>query len=107
MKEGTSQVCLPFKCLTQNSNAMRLTITTLVIVEDIHDPQSDDMSICYHSFKEDPEAAKSELISDVNALYAPSIVFNSIEEIQEYFEYVHLESQEIQFVQTTTAIKEL
>lgn len=52
---------------------MRLTITTLVIVEDIHDPQSDDMSICYHSFKEDPEAAKSELISDVNALYAPSI----------------------------------
>lgn len=60
---------------------MRLTTTTLVIVEDIHDPQSDDMSICYHSFKEDPEAAKSELISDVNALYAPSIVFNSIEEI--------------------------
>lgn len=53
---------------------MRLTITTLVIVEDIHDPQSDDMSICYHSFKEDPEAAKSELISDVNALYVPSPV---------------------------------
>lgn len=74
---------------------MKLTITTLVIVEDIHDPQCDEMSICYHSFKEDPEEAKSELISEVNALYAPSIVFNSIEEIKEYFEYVHLESQEI------------
>jgi hypothetical protein len=79
---------------------MKTLITTLVIVEDIHDPQDDDMSICYHSFKEDPEAAKSELISDVNAVYAPSIVFNSIEEIQEYFEYVHLESQEITFINT-------
>lgn len=78
---------------------MKTLITTLVIVEDIHDPQ-DDMSICYHSFKEDPEEAKSELISEVNALYAPSIVFNSIEEIQEYFEYVHLESQEITFINT-------
>lgn len=48
---------------------MKLTITTLGIVEDIHDPQCDDMSICYHSFKEDPEEAKSELISEVNALY--------------------------------------
>lgn len=36
---------------------MKLTITTLVIVEDIHDPQCDEMSICYHSFKEDPEEA--------------------------------------------------
>lgn len=81
---------------------MKLTITTLVIVEDIHDPQCDEMSICYHyhSFKEDPEEAKSELISEVNALYAPSIVFNSIEEIKEYFEYVHLESQEITFINT-------
>lgn len=75
-------------------------ITTLVIVEDIHDPQCDEMSICYYSFKEDPEEAKSELISEVNALYAPSIVFNSIEEIKEYFKYVHLESQEITFINT-------
>lgn len=30
-----------------------------------------------------------------------------IEEIQEYFEYVHLESQEIKFIQTTTAIKDI
>ena len=79
---------------------MKTLITTLVIVADIHDPQCDEMSICYHSFKEDPEEAKSELISEVNALYAPSIVFNSIEEIKEYFEYVHLESQEITFINT-------
>ena len=84
---------------------MRLTITTLVIVEDIHDPQCDDMSICYHSFKEDPEEAKSELISEVNSLYAPSVIFNSIEEIQEYFEYVHLESQEITFINTIKDIE--
>lgn len=86
---------------------MRLTITTLVIVEDIHDPQCDDMSICYHSFKEDPEEAKSELISEVNSLYAPSVIFNSIEEIQEYFEYVHLESQEITFINTIKDITDI
>lgn len=86
---------------------MKLTITTLVIIEDIHDPLCDDMSICYHSFEEDPEKAKSELISDVNAIYAPSVVFKTMEEIQEYFEYVHLESQEIKLISTTTAIKDI
>lgn len=79
---------------------MKLTITTLVIVEDIHDPFDEDMTVYYHSFKEDPEEAKSELISEVNSVYAPSIVFNSLEEIQEYFEYAHLESQEITFINT-------
>ena len=77
---------------------MKTIITTLVIVEDIHDPFDKDMTVCYHSFREDPEEAKSELISEVNSVYAPSIVFNSLEEIQDYFEYVHLESQEITFI---------
>lgn len=82
---------------------MKLTITTLVIIEDT----SDNCNNCYHSFQEDPNRAKSEIIAAVNGVYAPDKVFNTIEEIQEYFEYVHLESQEIKFIQTTTAIKDI
>lgn len=73
---------------------MKLTLTTLVIIEDTSD-NCNEMSLCYHSFQEDPNRAKSEIIAAVNGVYAPDKVFNTIEEIQEYFEYVHLESQEI------------
>lgn len=58
-------------------------------------------------FKKTQNRAKSEIIAAVNGVYAPDRVFNTIEEIQEYFEYVHLESQEIKFIQTTTAIKDI
>ena len=85
---------------------MKLTLTTLVIIEDTSD-NCNEMSLCYHSFQEDPNRAKSEIIAAVNGVYAPDMVFNTIEEIQEYFEYVHLESQEIKFIQTTTAIKDI
>ena len=85
---------------------MKLTLTTLVIIEDTS-YNSNEMSLCYHSFQEDPNRAKSEIIAAVNGVYAPDMVFNTIEEIQEYFEYVHLESQEIKFIQTTTAIKDI
>lgn len=73
---------------------MKLTITTLVIIEDTSD-NGNELNLCYHSFQEDPNRAKSEIIAAVNGVYAPDKVFNTIEEIQEYFEYVHLESQEI------------
>lgn len=86
---------------------MKLTITTLVIIEDTTDLSVPERSICYHSFFEDIEKAKKEIIAAVNGVYAPDRVFNTIEEIQEYFEYVHLESQEIKFIQTTTAIKDI
>lgn len=85
---------------------MKLTITTLVIIADTSDNYNE-TSLCYHSFQEDPNRAKSEIIAAVNGVYAPDKVFNTIEEIQEYFEYVHLESQEIKFIQTTTAIKDI
>lgn len=87
---------------------MKLTITTLVIIEDTSD-NCNELNLCYHSFQEDPNRAKSEIIAAVNEVYAPDRVFNTIEEIQEYFEYVHLESQEqeIKFIQTTTAIKDI
>lgn len=94
------------KCLTLNSiNIMKLTITTLVIIEDTTDLSVPERSICYHSFFEDIEKAKKEIIDDVNQVYAPGVKFETIEQIQEYFDYVHLESQEIKLISTTTAIK--
>lgn len=45
---------------------MKLTITTLVIIEDITDLSVPERSICYHSFFEDIEKAKKEIIDDVN-----------------------------------------
>lgn len=61
----------------------------------------------YHSMEMNLNRAKSEIIAAVNGVYASDRVFNTIEEIQEYFEYVHLESQEIKFIQTTTDIKDI
>ena len=85
---------------------MKITLITLVIIEDISD-NCNFFFFCYHSFQEDPNRAKSDIIAAVNGVYATDKVFNTIEEIQEYFEYVHLESQEIKFIQTTTAIKDI
>ena len=44
---------------------MKLTLTTLVIIEDTSD-NCNEMSLCYHSFQEDPNRAKSEIIAAVN-----------------------------------------
>ena len=87
---------------------MKLTVTTLVLIEDTSDKSVlNEVSLCYHSFQEDLNRAKSEIIAAVNGVYAPDKVFHTIEEIGEYFEYVHLESQEIKFTNTTTAVKEI
>lgn len=86
---------------------MKLTITTLVIIEDTTDLDVSERSICYHSFFEDIEKAKKEIIDDVNQVYAPGVKFETIEQIQEYFDYVHLESQEIKLISTATAIKQI
>lgn len=69
-----------------------------------HPEWFNDMLIILDNNPEEPHTA---ILSHVqlNGVYAPDMVFNTIEEIQEYFEYVHLESQEIKFIQTTTAIK--
>lgn len=48
---------------------MKLTITTLVIIEDTTDLSVPEISICYHSFFEDIEKAKKEIINDVNQVY--------------------------------------
>ena len=49
---------------------MKLTITTLVIIEDTGD-NCNELNLCYHSFQEDPNRAKSEIIAAVNGVYAP------------------------------------
>ena len=49
---------------------MKLTITTLVIIEDTSD-NCNELNLCYHSFQEDPNRAKSEIIAAVNGVYAP------------------------------------
>lgn len=53
---------------------MKLTLTTLVIIEDTSD-NCNEMSLCYHSFQEDPNRAKSEIIAAVNGVYAPDRVY--------------------------------
>lgn len=58
---------------------MKLTITTLVIIEDTTDLSCPEKSICYHSFFEDIEKAKKEIIGDVNQVYAPGVKFETIE----------------------------
>lgn len=60
---------------------MKLTITTLVIIEDTTDLSVPERSICicYHSFFEDIEKAKKEIIDDVNQLYAPGVKFETNE----------------------------
>lgn len=40
---------------------MKLTITTLVIIEDTSD-NCNELNLCYHSFQEDPNRAKSETL---------------------------------------------
>lgn len=54
---------------------MKLTLTTLVIIEDTSD-NCNEMSLCYHSFQEDPNRAKSEIIAAVNGVYAPDKVYH-------------------------------
>lgn len=52
---------------------MKLTITTLVIIEDTSD-NCNELNLCYHSFQEDPNRAKSEIIAAVNGVYPTKIL---------------------------------
>lgn len=70
---------------------MKLRITTLVIVEE---GQVQDI---YHSFEDDQDKAYQEIIDQVNAEYGDGGVlqFYSLQGIKEYFEIVHIETQEL------------
>lgn len=82
---------------------MKLTITTLVIIED------NEVQDVIHSLNEDPAKAKQEIVDQVNNMYGnEELTFYSIQGIKEYFEIIHLECQEISFDMNGTVInKEL
>lgn len=79
---------------------MKLRITTLVIVEE---GQVQDI---YYSFEDDQDKAYQEIINQVNAEYGDGGVlqFYSLQGIKEYFEIVHIETQELTPTGFKTAI---
>ena len=79
---------------------MKLKITTLVIVEE---GQVQDI---YHSFEDDQDKAYREIIDQVNAEHGDGGVlqFYSLQGIKEYFEIVHIETQELTPTGFKTAI---
>ncbi len=80
---------------------MILTITTLVIVEE---GQVQDV---YHSLEDNKDKAYQEIIDQVNAEYGDGGVlqFYSLQGIKEYFEIVHIETQELTSVGFKTAVQ--
>lgn len=80
---------------------MKITITTLVIIEDM------EVQDIIHSFNEDPAKAKQEIIDQVNDIYSDGIeYYTTMEEVLDSFTFkvgalqgnkAYLESQEISF----------
>jgi hypothetical protein len=75
---------------------MKLTITTLVIVEDSY------IQGIFHSLEEHPGKAYQELVDQVENEYGYDadkdhvpLHFKTIQDIENYFELVHIETQEL------------
>ena len=73
---------------------MKLTITTLVIVEDYY------IQGIFHSLEENPGKAYQELVDQVENEYDADkdhvpLHFKTIQDIKDYFELVHIETQEL------------
>lgn len=81
---------------------MKLKITTLVIVEE------DQVQDIFHSLEDNQDKAYQELIDQVNAEYGDGGVlqFYSLQGIKEYFEIVHIQTQELTSIGFKTAIFE-
>lgn len=82
---------------------MKLRITTLIIIEE---GQVQDI---YHSLEDDQDKAYREIIDQVNAEHGDGGVlqFYSLQGIKEYFEIVHIETQELTSIGFKTAILDL
>lgn len=82
---------------------MKLRITTLIIIEE---GQVQDI---YHSLEDDQDKAYQEIIDQVNAEHGDGGVlqFYSLQSIKEYFEIVHIETQELTSIGFKTAILDL
>lgn len=70
---------------------MKLKITTLVIIE------GNQVENIYHSLEDNQDKAYQEIIDQVNATYGDGGVlqFYSLQGIKEYFEIVHIQTQEL------------
>lgn len=79
---------------------MKLKITTLVIVED------NQVENIYHSLEDNQDKAYQDLINQVNATYGDGGVlqFYSLQGIKDYFEIVHIQTQELTSIGFKTAI---
>lgn len=86
---------------------MKLTITTLVIIED------NEVQDVIHSLNEDLTKAQQEIVDQVNDLYGnEKITFNSLQDIKTTFNKmrgikVHLECQEISLQRNGTILKDI
>lgn len=89
---------------------MKITITTLVIIED------NEVQDIIHSLNEDPAKAKQEIVNQVNGIYSDGTEsYTTIEEVLGSFTFkvgtsqgkAYLECQEISFDMNGTVIKEL
>lgn len=81
---------------------MKLTITTLVIIED------NEVQDVIHSFNEDPAKAKEEITDQVNNIYGhKNLFFKDTHDIWSHFDIVHLECQEISLQSNGTVIKDI
>jgi tRNA U34 5-methylaminomethyl-2-thiouridine-forming methyltransferase MnmC len=80
---------------------MKLTITTLVIVED------NEVLDIYHSLEDNQEKAYQEIVDMVEDEYGDEETnthFKSIEDIENYFDIVSIETQELTSIGFKTAI---
>lgn len=82
---------------------MKLKITTLVIVEE---GQVQDI---YHTLEDNQDKAYQDLIDQVNDTYGDGgiLQFYSLQGIKEYFEIVHIQTQELTSIGFKTAILDL
>lgn len=83
---------------------MKLRITTLIIVEE---GQVQDI---YHSLNDNQDKAYQEIIDMVEEEYGDedeNIHFKSIQDIEDYFEIVHIQTQELTSIGFKTAILDL
>lgn len=81
---------------------MKLTITTLVIVED------NEVLDIYHSLEDNQEKAYQEIVDMVEDEYGDEETnthFKSIEDIENYFDIVSIETQELTSIGFTIGFK--
>lgn len=83
---------------------MKITLTTLIIVED------NEVLDIYYSLEDNQEKAYQELIDMVEGEYGDEETnthFKSIEDIENYFDIVSIDTQELTSIGFKTAILDL